>query len=312
MESRCCAQLPAADFCYNPYLQQIDGVRTKLYHLALSKGEQMEHDPRLTIPKDTLEPLLSFALEIAEEARALALRYFQSDNLGVEYKEPGQPVTRADIEIEELLRKRIVAQFPEHGIIGEEFPSVNENAKFYWTIDPIDGTRNFAAGIDTFGNLLGLCYEGLPIIGVIDHPARDLCIYASFGGGAFSGSKRLGPLFLPPMPPIIATSTRSTCSESGDEHVLEAIMREFPDTRIYYDCFAHSLTALGSLQACAEFNLKIWDLIPIECVICEAGGVFNYISRPERGTKSSRYHAVFGEKSISETLTRLINNARLR
>ena len=49
-----------------------------------------------------------------------------------------------------------MSEFPDHGIIGEEFGNHNETAQYKWILDPIDGTKSFISGIATFGTLIGL------------------------------------------------------------------------------------------------------------------------------------------------------------
>ena len=64
-------------------------------------------------------------------------------------------------------------EYPDHGILGEEFDSVNPDAEFILVIDPIDGTRSYIAGHKDFGNLISLTQNKKPIIGIINCPAHD-------------------------------------------------------------------------------------------------------------------------------------------
>ena len=67
----------------------------------------------------------------------------------------------------------IEKEYPDHGILGEEFDSINPDAEFIWVIDPIDGTRSYIAGHKDFGNLISLTQNKKPIIGIINCPAHD-------------------------------------------------------------------------------------------------------------------------------------------
>lgn len=69
------------------------------------------------------------------------------------------------------MRDYIHRTFPNHGIVGEEFGEENTDAKFVWHLDPIDGTISFVAGVPLFGTLIGLCFQGEPILGVINQPS---------------------------------------------------------------------------------------------------------------------------------------------
>ena len=74
------------------------------------------------------------------------------------------PVTIADLEIETAMRSKIQTEFPDHGILGEEFKPHNLNSDYVWVLDPIDGTKAFITGKPTFGVLIALCYP-IPIRG---------------------------------------------------------------------------------------------------------------------------------------------------
>ena len=63
------------------------------------------------------------------------------------------------------MRSLIESRFPEHGIIGEEFGRLRENAEFVWTLDPIDGTKSFISGVPLFGTLIALTRVNHPILG---------------------------------------------------------------------------------------------------------------------------------------------------
>ena len=79
-------------------------------------------------------------------------------------------VTAADRAIEIRMREMIAEQYPHHGICGEEFESTNHHAEFTWTLDPIDGTAAFIAGLPVYGSLIALAWNGRPFLGVINHP----------------------------------------------------------------------------------------------------------------------------------------------
>ena len=108
-------------------------------------------------------------VQAVRQAGAVLLDYFRRP-LTVEFKEKGQqsPVTEADRRSEELLREALRRAFPEHGIIGEEAEdALNPSADYVWFLDPLDGTTNFTAGLPAFAISMGLCYRGVPVLGVI-------------------------------------------------------------------------------------------------------------------------------------------------
>ena len=107
-----------------------------------------------------LPALLDCAVELAEAAGPIALRYFRAP-LDVHNKLTGggfDPVTRADREVEAFIRDAIARRFPDHGILGEEHGRLPSTGAWEWVIDPIDGTRSFISGSPAWGTLIGLMH----------------------------------------------------------------------------------------------------------------------------------------------------------
>ena len=106
-------------------------------------------------PSDSdLEAFLRFSEQLVVEAAGAILPRFGKADLAVERKSDATPVTMADREAEALMRKRIEARFPGHGIIGEEHGTVREDADYVWVLDPIDGTKSFISGVPLFTEFL--------------------------------------------------------------------------------------------------------------------------------------------------------------
>jgi len=113
--------------------------------------------------------------ELSELARSITLPLFETD-MAVDNKEtngPFDPVTDADIEGERVMRKAIQKAFPEDSIEGEELPDFKGSNAFSWTLDPIDGTRAFVAGVPVWSTLIALSWRGQPVLGLIDVAPQD-------------------------------------------------------------------------------------------------------------------------------------------
>lgn len=117
-----------------------------------------------------LDALCVFAHSLADYARTVSGQYFRQA-LPIDAKNDQTPVTIADREIERGMRDIIAAQYPQHGIFGEEFGAENTQSELVWVLDPIDGTRSFITGTPTFGSLISLLENGTPVLGVIDMAA---------------------------------------------------------------------------------------------------------------------------------------------
>src|SRR5262249_51487674 len=113
---------------------------------------------------------VALAERLADASGKIIRHYFRS---GVEViaKADASPVTIADREAEQALRRMAALAYPMHGLIGEEFPAERPDAEHVWVFDPIDGTKSFITGRPLFGTLIALLHLGRPILGIIDHPA---------------------------------------------------------------------------------------------------------------------------------------------
>ena len=97
------------------------------------------------------------------------------------------PVSEVDHRIEELFRSRLGAEFPDHGIIGEEFDDkVGREDGYVWAIDPIDGTANFVNGFPLCAAAVGVLHKGVPVVGAVwcgaSHALRPGVYHARSGG----------------------------------------------------------------------------------------------------------------------------------
>ncbi|CAJ1363479.1 unnamed protein product [Effrenium voratum] len=122
---------------------------------------------------DVPTEFVSFAEKLADVAGEVILRYWRKpveveSKLELHRPVAESPVTEADREAEQRMRELIEAQYPSHGIIGEEFGNVRAEAEFVWVLDPIDGTKSFITGKPLFGTLIALLHKGTPVLGVID------------------------------------------------------------------------------------------------------------------------------------------------
>ncbi len=70
------------------------------------------------------------------------------------------PVTEADRAAEAVMRRHDQGEFPQHGIVGEEFGSERDDADYVWVLDPIDGTKSFISGFPIWGTLIALLHRG--------------------------------------------------------------------------------------------------------------------------------------------------------
>src|SRR5699024_12472483 len=106
-----------------------------------------------------LDTIHQAAIDIARKGGDHTLAYFNGE-LEVERKSDDSPVTIADRETEEVMRTSIAEQFPEHGIIGEEYGQKDPESDIGWMLDPIDETKSVIDGVQMYIDLSGVMYDG--------------------------------------------------------------------------------------------------------------------------------------------------------
>src|SRR3954466_14203792 len=122
------------------------------------------------MPVDT--QTIAFAHTLADAAGAVIRPYFRR-RIAVADKGVGaafDPVTAADREAEEAMREVIGREYPDDGILGEEFGEKPSRNGRRWVLDPVDGPRAFITGRHEWGSLIALEENGAPVLGVIDQP----------------------------------------------------------------------------------------------------------------------------------------------
>src|SRR4029450_6096214 len=77
--------------------------------------------------------------------------------------------------------------FPQHGIVGEEFGNEREDAEYVWGLDPIDGTKSFIAGFPTWGTLIALLHKGTPVFGMMHQPYIGERFSGDSGSALYTG-----------------------------------------------------------------------------------------------------------------------------
>ncbi|XUU61327.1 3'(2'),5'-bisphosphate nucleotidase CysQ [Erythrobacter sp. HA6-11] len=114
---------------------------------------------------------------IVSEAGRIALSRWPGAGHEVEMweKEPGHPVSVADIEVDSFLKRELGKLLPSAGWLSEETADNPARLKndLVWLVDPIDGTRDFIRGRSGWAISVALVSNGRPLIGMLSAPARD-------------------------------------------------------------------------------------------------------------------------------------------
>jgi len=271
-------------------------------------GQNMT-DPRHEVPVGELSRFREVLSALSSRARE-SIQQHSAAGLNTRQKPDGSFVTDADVETERSLREFVRRSFPDHGIIGEESAPERPESPYQWIFDPIDGTEEFINNIPTYGTIIGLHYKGQPIVALIDHPALDLCLTATFG----QGTRRNGvPVFIGEVPNPkqlrIALAARKNFLDVSDEgKIFDTLTRTYPNHRIYRSCYAHTLAAVGAIDAMIEYGNHIWDLAATQLLTEESGGRYEIVQDVHTDDGDHIFGAVCGRgdavKQIVKTVFR--------
>jgi histidinol-phosphatase len=224
---------------------------------------------------------LELAVEAARQAGQITLKYFRRDDLEVQRKADDSPVTVADRQAEEHLRRRIAEAFPQDAILGEELPERPGSSPFRWILDPVDGTKSFIHGVPLYGTLVGVEHGGQPVLGLIRIPALDECVYASTGRGAWhvAGDKPPRPAKVSDCPTLsqglFLTSEVANFSQIGRRDVYHRLEDTARLSRSWGDAYGYLMVATGRAELMVDPVAAVWDLAALLPVIEEAGGTFS-------------------------------------
>lgn len=235
-----------------------------------------------------LAELDAFLIELNHASAAAILPLFRGAH-GLENKAAAgvayDPVTLADRGGEAAIRRLVGERFPEHGVIGEEYGEDRRDAEFVWVLDPVDGTRAFVAGLPLWTTLIGLRFQGEPVLGSIGQPFLGEIFI-----GAATGSRLIGPAGerplkvrkgLPLTQAIIATTDPEGCFNGAELAAWRQVRAASRLARLGCDAYAYAMVAAGTLDLVVEAGLKNWDVEAAVPVIEGAGGlVTDWRGRP--------------------------------
>jgi histidinol-phosphatase len=212
---------------------------------------------------------LALALALADVADALALPAFDRGAAAVA-KADGTPVTEADRAVERALRERLAAERPDDAILGEELGAAGAGER-RWVLDPIDGTVHFARGIPVWGTLIALEEDGEPVVAVVSAPALRRRWWAARGQGAFRDGH---PIRVSAVERVEEAFVAHANLYLGFDVDADALLRAARVSGGYESFLALMLCAEGAADAAFAPRGFLWDLLPAQLIVEEAGGRF--------------------------------------
>jgi myo-inositol-1(or 4)-monophosphatase len=243
-------------------------------HVAVFTAALMDDPDHSLSPSGAAE----LALRLADAARLETLPRWAA-GVAAEDKSGGRdfdPVTDADREAERVMRAMIEAEFPDHGIAGEEFPDRKASGPYCWSLDPVDGTRSFTCGLPNWVTLIALLRDGRPVLAVIDAP----CLgerYVADGGRAWLVStvseRRLATSACSSLAEARLSTTDPFLFTGADRDAFDNVRRSVRTTRYGHDGYAYARLAAGTIDLVVETGLKPHDYNALIPVVRGAGGM---------------------------------------
>lgn len=216
---------------------------------------------------------IALANRLADAARQAIIPHFRSD-MDADRKADASPVTIADREAEQAMRKILTAEVPQDGVIGEEFGISEGKSGRQWVLDPIDGTTGFLAGRPIFGTLIALLVEGFPVLGIIDQPILgERWIGITGRPTTFNGKPTRTRLCRELSAATLATTGPHYFDEHDGEHFM-GLAAKTDHRRMVMggDCYNYAMLALGCIDVVCEAGLKLHDFAALVPIVEGAGG----------------------------------------
>ena len=208
----------------------------------------------------------------ALDAGALAVEMRESGKVRTWSKAGGSPVTNADMEVDTLLRRRLLEARPDYGWVSEE--TADDGSRLHadrtFVVDPIDGTVGYIKGRPGWAVSIAVVQAGAPVCGVLHAPAVAELYEAAAGSGARLNGLRIG---------VSDRNQLEDCAMLADAPMLASPKwsRPWPGMRVESRnsvAYRMALVAAGRFDAVLALSSKCdWDLAAADVIVREAGGL---------------------------------------
>jgi myo-inositol-1(or 4)-monophosphatase len=217
------------------------------------------------------EPDLDLLINAAREAGRIATSYTGQTAKKWEKPDGAGPVTEADLAVNEMLSETLPAARPDYGWLSEETEDTEERLDKgkVFIIDPIDGTRSFAEGANTWAHSLAVADKGEITAAVVYLPLRDKMYTAALGQGAWLNGERLNVSSQPQLSDARVLATKINSEPKFWPNGVPPFERHHRPSLAY----RLALVAEGKFDAMFTFRPSWeWDIAAGALIVSEAGG----------------------------------------
>ena len=220
-------------------------------------------------------------------------------------------VTWADQAAQDAIVDRILSEFPDHMILGEEGSAGNPNGPYTWIVDPLDGTSNYARGLSPWGSSIAVRESNGPLLaGVILDPLRNEMFTAERGAGTnlqLSDTTDIGRA-------LIATGLQNDDPDVIREYSkrIEQLHLHCRATRsIGSPAFAMAYVVAGKIDGFVEKDATYaWDIAAAALMMEEAGGIVTDFNGGPINLGPGLCNVVASNKAIHAALLEVVNLKR--
>lgn len=251
---------------------------------------------------EDLDNFKLFANHLANLSGNIIRNYFRT-GIKVDSKKDSSPVTIADKKSEEIMRNEIMKKFPDHGILGEEFEAYNENAKYKWILDPIDGTISFICGSINFGTLIALTKNDKPILGVINQPILNEFLIGDNSSCLLNGKSVFVRDCSSLTNAVLLSTDYLNIERYQDIKKFNDLLKKIKIYRGWGDCYGYYLVATGYADIMIDPIMNMWDIMPLIPIIKGAGGV---ITDFEGNSPEKSNSIIASSKSLHEKVLEIL------
>jgi myo-inositol-1(or 4)-monophosphatase len=224
-----------------------------------------------------LDELLAFAGDLAVRGGTLAVE--RAGGVAFSHKPDSSLVTELDYAVQRLILDAIAERYPDHAVVAEEHQERSHrhppraDARYCWVIDPIDGTRNFVAGLPCFAVSIGLLESAVPVVGVVYEPNLGRLFTARRDRRTQCNRADVAA----PRPPA-GRDLLVGIPSSKRRPTLDILQRWLPRpglvARNLGSTALHmAMVAAGALDAALCTKSKVWDIAAGTVLVRQAGGI---------------------------------------
>ena len=262
------------------------------------------------LERQNIAPLMTILSEILTVSGHM-IKDSMNKPFYTDIKADGSIVTSIDRAVEEAIRAILYKKRPEDSILGEEYGFWEGTSGYLWTIDPIDGTHAFITGRPTFVTLIGVLYEGYPILGAIDQPLTQ----ERWLGTPYTTKKNNRRVFTrrcDDLSKAVASATHPTMFEGKNRLPFQRLVTGLGCMIYGGDGYAYGLLASGLQDIILETSLKVYDYMPLIPIIQGAGGVITDWSGCTLDNKSTGHILAAGDPLLHQQAIKILKASPIR